>query len=161
MALDKLALPAISDADVLDVLRSWDFKERTHVFSRGETYDCCFVPPLLTTFEPQHPPPNAPLEHVSVRYSKKHSPGTVRHLGSYNQCCWARLCYKFHSPATSCLRSVCTLARGQYAPRFHSALPIYHHHHDLRVPSVHAIFLFRNCACLHAGPTLRFVMLCT
>ena len=35
MALDKLALPAISDADVLDVLRSWDFqskKERTDVF---------------------------------------------------------------------------------------------------------------------------------
>ena len=60
MALDKLALPAISDADVLDVLRSWDFKERTHVFSRGETYDCCFVPPLLTTFEPQHPPQTLP-----------------------------------------------------------------------------------------------------
>ena len=35
MALDKLALPAISDADVLDVLRSWDFEERTHVFPRG------------------------------------------------------------------------------------------------------------------------------
>ena len=32
MALDKLALPAISDADVLDVLRSWDFKERTMYF---------------------------------------------------------------------------------------------------------------------------------
>ena len=60
MALDKLALPAISDADVLDVLRSWDFKERTHVFSRGETYNCCFVQPLLTTFEPQHPPKRFP-----------------------------------------------------------------------------------------------------
>ena len=106
------------------------------------------------------PPSIARLGHVFVCYSKKHSPGTVRYLGSYNQCRWARRCYKFYSPATSCLRSVCTLARGQYAPHFHSALPIYHHHHDLRVPSVHAIFLFRSCACLHAGPTLRFVMLC-
>ena len=35
MALDKLALPAISDADVLDVLRTWEFqtqKERINVF---------------------------------------------------------------------------------------------------------------------------------
>ena len=35
MALDKLALLAISDADVLDVLRTWEFqskKERIDVF---------------------------------------------------------------------------------------------------------------------------------
>lgn len=35
MALDKLALPAISDADVRDVLRMWEFhskKERIDVF---------------------------------------------------------------------------------------------------------------------------------
>ena len=37
MALDKLALPAISDADVLDILRTWDFhssKERAMYFQR-------------------------------------------------------------------------------------------------------------------------------
>ena len=28
MALDKLALPAISDADVLDVLRTWEFQSK-------------------------------------------------------------------------------------------------------------------------------------
>ena len=28
MALDKLALPAISDADVLDVLRMWEFHSK-------------------------------------------------------------------------------------------------------------------------------------
>ena len=48
MALDKLALSAVSDADVLDVLRTWDFqsnKERTHVFPTGESCDCSFVQP--------------------------------------------------------------------------------------------------------------------
>ena len=38
MALDKLGLPAISDADVLDILRNWEFqsnKESTKVFFNG------------------------------------------------------------------------------------------------------------------------------
>ena len=77
MALDKLALPAISDADVLDVLRSWDFKERTHVFSRRETYNCCFVQPLLTTFEPQQPPKRSPGTCLCMLLKKtfsRHSP---------------------------------------------------------------------------------------
>ena len=29
MALDKLALPVISDADVLHVLRTWEFQSKT------------------------------------------------------------------------------------------------------------------------------------
>ena len=44
MALDKLGLPAISDADVLDVLRMWEFqskKEHTNVCFNGN--DCCLL----------------------------------------------------------------------------------------------------------------------
>ena len=38
MALDKLALCAISDTDVLDILRTWEFqskKERANVLFNG------------------------------------------------------------------------------------------------------------------------------
>ena len=121
MALDKLALPAISDADVLDVLRSWDFKERTHVFSRGETYNCCFVQPLLTTFEPQQPP--------------KRSPGTCL-------CMLLKKTFSRHSPISWELQSMlldASMASRQYAAR--PAVPVYHHRHDSWVPSALPIFL--------------------
>ena len=137
MALDKLALFAISDTDVLDILRTWEF----------QSYDCCFVPPLLTTFEPQHPPKRSPGTCLCTLL-KKHSPGTVRHHGTCNQCCWARRCYNFYSPSTSCLRSVCTLARGQHAAHVCTAVSIYHHHHDSRAPPALSIFLVSNHECL-------------
>ena len=45
MALDKLGLPAISDADVLDVLRTWEFqskKEHANVCFNGNDFCLLF-----------------------------------------------------------------------------------------------------------------------
>ena len=143
MALDKLALPAISDADVLDVLRMWEFQSKKDLCF-------CFVESLSTTVETQKLLNHSP-ERVSLYYSKKRSPGTVRYLGNCNQCCWTRRCYSCNTPAPSCLWSVCTLARGQHAAHVCTAIPIYHHHHDSRAPSVHSMFLLSNHECLMWG----------
>ena len=67
MALDKLALFAISDTDVLDILRTWEF----------QSYDCCFVPLLLTAFDPEQPPKFAPGTCLCMLLKKtfsRHSP---------------------------------------------------------------------------------------
>ena len=67
MALDKLALPAISDTDVLDILRTWEF----------QSYDCCFVPQLLTAFDPEKPPKFSPGTCLCMLLKKtfsRHSP---------------------------------------------------------------------------------------
>ena len=67
MALDKLALFAISDTDVLDILRTWEF----------QSYDCCFVPLLLTTFDPEQPPKFSPGTCLCMLLKKtfsRHSP---------------------------------------------------------------------------------------
>ena len=141
MALDKLALPAISDADVLDVLRTWEFQSKK---------DLClvFCSIIVNNLRVSKTNPITPPERVPLCYSKKHSPGTIRYLGNCNQCCWTRRCYSCNSPAPSCLWSVCTLARGQHAAHVCSAVPIYHHHHDSWAPSVHSMFLVSNHECL-------------
>ena len=121
----------------------WTFCARGN-FKARRTYAWCFVQSLSTTFEPQRPTQSLPRNVPLYDMQKKRSPGTVRYLGNCNQCCWTRRCYSCNSPAPSCLWSVCTLARGQHAAHVCSAVPIYHHHHDSRAPSVHSMFLRSN-----------------
>ena len=133
MALDKLALPAISDADVLDVLRTWEFQSEKDLCF-------CFVESLSTTVETQKLPNRSPRTCLSMIFNK-HSPSTVGHLGNCNQCCWTCRCYTCNSPAPGCLWSVCALARGQHAEHVCTATSVYHHHYDSRAPSALSIFM--------------------
>ena len=64
MALDKLALPAISDADVLDVLRMWEFQSKK---------DLClvFCSIIVNNLRVSKTNPITPPERVFLCYSKK------------------------------------------------------------------------------------------
>ena len=59
MALDKLGLPAISDADVLDVLRMWEFQTKK---------DLCLLicSTIVSDIRTSKTTPNASLEHISL-----------------------------------------------------------------------------------------------